>query len=110
MRNIVSISVFSTWETCQRTTFYVRLTTDEGMTMETSSFATGSVYTDFEGLSLEEARDRALIDAADWADFLGLEVEPFVVDGVTIEPSMKLNRYRNRRALAERRKAKSLAE
>jgi hypothetical protein len=70
--------------------------------MTPSGYATGSSYTNGEGLSIEEARDRALTDAANWGDFLGLEVKPFVRDGVTYEPSMKLETYTTRRNLKER--------
>ena len=103
MGRIVSISVFSTYESCERTTFYVRATTDEGLTKEVEGHRTGSIYTNGKGLSIEEARDRALIDAATWGDFLGIEPEPFVVDGVTFEPSMKLSTYEyQRRSLARK--------
>lgn len=100
---IVRIRVFSTYESCERWTFYVELTTDEGYSITPSGHATGSLYTNGKGLSIEEARDRALMDAHQWADFLGLTVEPFVVDGVTIEPSMKFGTYTTRRKLAKRR-------
>ncbi len=98
---IVSVSVFSMYESCERTTFYVRVTTDEGLTKEVEAHRTGSIYTNGEGLSIEEARDRALIDAATWGDFLGLTPEPFVSEGVTHEPSMRFSTYtyqRNTRA------------
>jgi hypothetical protein len=100
MSNIIRVRVTSMWESCQRTTFYVELESDEGFTMTPAGYATGSEYTNFEGLSLEEARDRALIDAHQWADFLQLTVEPFIVDGVAIEPSMTLKGYTYRREAA----------
>lgn len=100
---IVRIRVFSTWETCERTTFFVELTTDEGMSMTPASYRTGSLYTNFEGLGLAEARDRALIDAHEWGDFLGVTVEPFVMEGVTIEPSMTMKTFTTRRELKARR-------
>ena len=90
---IVSICVFPMHESCERTTFYVRVTTDEGFTKEVEAHRTGSIYTNGEGLSIEEARDRALIDAATWGDFLGIKPDPFVVDGVVIEPSMRFRTY-----------------
>lgn len=104
MQKIVKIRVFSMSESCNRTTFYVELTTDEGYTMTPCGHATGSDYTNGEGLSIEEARDRALIDAAEWGDFLQIEPEPFVVEGITYEPSMKLETYSTRRFLKARAK------
>lgn len=106
IKHIIAIRVYSLWETCERTTFYVELRTDEGMTMTPAGFATGSVYTNFEGLTKDEARDRALIEAASWGDFLQIEVEPYIEDGVAYEPSMKFNSYRNRRVMAERKVSK----
>ena len=38
-------------------------------------------------------RDHALTDRADWADFLGIDIEPYVEDGVTYEPSLTFDRY-----------------
>lgn len=110
MNKIVKIRITRMWETCNRTTFYVELETDEGFTMTPSGHATGSDYTNGEGLSVEEARDRALIDAADWSDFLQIPVEPYVEEGVTYEPNMRFSRYTNRRVLAERGKRGRLAE
>lgn len=80
-------------ESCERTTYYVRATTDEGLTKEVDAHRTGSIYTNGEGLSVDEARDRALIDAHTWADFLGIEAEPYVENGVTYAPSMTLSTY-----------------
>ena len=97
---IASVSVFKTYESCERHTFYVRLTNGEGFSIEPMSYATGSVYTNHEGLSIDEARDRALIDAADWADFFGLSPEPYLEDGKRFEPLMTFNRYTTRRAIA----------
>ncbi|MEG3175859.1 hypothetical protein U1872_06425 [Sphingomonas sp. RB3P16] len=90
---IVKIEVFSMYESCERTTFCVRAITDEGLTKEVDGHRTGSIYTNGEGLSVEEARDRALIDAATWGDFLGLKPEPFIVDDVVIEPSTHFKTY-----------------
>lgn len=99
MHRIVRISVLRTYESCERHTYYVRVETDEGFTKEVESHRTGSVYTNGEGLSIEEARDRALIDAATWGDFLGIEPEPYVADGVTHQPSMTFDFYTTRRKL-----------
>jgi len=101
-RTIVKIRVFKTWESCERTTYYVELLTDEGFTMTPCGHATGSVYTDHKGLSKDEARDRALCDAAEWGDFLGIEPEPFEEDGEVHTTSFKLQTYTTRRKLAER--------
>ena len=38
-------------------------------------------------------RDHALTDRADWADFLGIDIEPYVEDGVTYEPTMPFERF-----------------
>ncbi len=100
---IVRIRVTRMWETCQRTTFFVELTTDEGFTMTPCCHRTGSVYNDFEGLSVEEARDRALTEALEWGDFLCMEVEPYVEDGVTYEASFPLETYTTQRELGESR-------
>ena len=105
MSVITSVVVRSMYESCERTTFYVMLLSDEGFDMTAASHRTGSIYTNHEGLSIEEARDRALIDAANWGDFLQIEVEPFLdADGNTVEPSMTFDSYTIRRELAERRK------
>ena len=96
---IASIGVYSMHESCERTTFYVRATTSEGLTKDVDSHRTGSIYTNGEGLSIEEARDRALIDAATWGDFLGIEPEPYVdAAGVKHEPSMEFRTYEYQRA------------
>lgn len=111
MHKIVRISVFGMYESCERWTYYVRATTDEGMTKEVEGHVTGSLYTEVDGvrqgLTRDEARDRALIDAATWGDFLGITPEPFKEkddNGVeqTYEPSMVFHFYRNRRAMKER--------
>lgn len=107
MNNIAAIRVMKTWETCNRTRFYVMLDSDEGFDMTVVCHSTGSDYTDGVGLSIEEARDRALIDAHRWGDFLGMEVTPFIEDGITYEPSMKMLPYHTRRVLAARSAAKN---
>lgn len=105
MHRIVAIRVVRMWETCERTTFYVELTTDEGFTMTPACFRTGSERPKVEGISVEEARDRALVTADTWGDFLGLAPEPFVHEGVTYTPRMTMRPYETRRVLAERRQA-----
>ena len=109
MRRVVKIAVTRMWESCQRTTYYVELTTDEGYSMTPDGFATGSVYTNFEGLSVEEARDRAITTAYDWGDFLELPVEPYIEDGVRHEPTLALNRYTTRRELKKRQKGRTVS-
>ncbi len=99
-KSITRIRVTVGYESCERWTYYVELTTDEGFTMTPNGHVTGSVYA--EGLTRQEARDRALIDAHNWSDFLGLPVEPFVEDGVTHEPEMTFDFYQTRRDLADR--------
>lgn len=46
------------------------------------------------GLSAEEARDRALIEVDEWADFLGFETEVYKEDGVVYEPSLTIGHFR----------------
>lgn len=104
MKKIVRIHVMSMFETCNRTTFYVQLTSNEGHTMTAAGHATGSDYTEGKGLTIEEARDRALIDAANWGDFLLITPDPFLVDGVAIEPSMTFDSFTMRREMDKRRK------
>lgn len=113
MHKIVRISVFGMYESCERWTYYVRATTDEGMTKEVDGHVTGSLYTEVDGvrqgLTREEARDRALIDAATWGDFLGITPDPFVEkddagNDVTYEPSMEFEFYTMRRG--EKRKSR----
>lgn len=113
MHKIVKISVFGMYESCERWTYYVRATTDEGMTKEVDGHVTGSLYTEVDGvrqgLTRDEARDRALIDAATWGDFLGIEPTPFVEkddegNEVTYEPSMVFHFYRNRREMDRRKR------
>ena len=96
MRRIVKVDVYRMYESCERTTFYVRLTTDEGFTLDPESFRSHCMYDDMngtKGLSIEEARDRALTSAHDWADFLQLKVTPYVEDGITYEPLMTFDKY-----------------
>jgi hypothetical protein len=98
---IVRISVYYMYETCERHSYYVRATTDEDLHKDVDGHCTGSVYNNFEGIDREEARDRALMDALVWGDFLGITPDPYVEDGVTYEPSMNLSTYsyqRERRA------------
>lgn len=103
---ITAIRITRMYESCERTTYYVDLVSSEGFTNTVAAHATGSIYTDHVGLSVEAARDRALIDADTWADFFGLTPAPYVEEGVTYEPSMLMRRYETRRVLAARRAAK----
>jgi hypothetical protein len=97
VKKIVSIRVTKSYESCERTTYWVELKTDEGLTMTPESFATGSIYTDYIGLSKDEARDRALMTAHEWGDFLDIEVTPYIEEGVAYEPSMKMETYTGQR-------------
>lgn len=101
MQKIVKIHISHMYESCERHTFYVVVTTDEGFTREVESHQTGSIYTDHEGLTVEEAMDRALITAADWGDFLQLPVEPFIFQDILREPSLTFDSYTMRRELNE---------
>lgn len=102
MQRIVGIRVYRTTESCERTSYYVELRTDEGFTKTPDCHVTGSVYTKGVGLSVEEARDRALTDAADWSDLLGIPVDPYEEEGVVHEPSFPLEIYTTQRELAAR--------
>ena len=111
---ITEVSVVRMTESCERTTYYVRLTTDEGFTIEPSSHRTGHAYVEdgvrveVPGLSVEEARARTFYDAGDWADLLGIPVSPYEEDGEPKEPTMRpRQRFAMRRRLAERRDAAS---
>lgn len=106
MRNIVKIRILKMHESCQRTTFFVDVITDEGFNMTVAGHATGSVYTNFEGLTIDQARDRALTDAHNWSDFLQIPLDPYVEDGVTYEPEHKFEFYHIRRELEAGRKKK----
>lgn len=100
MRKIVRVAVTKMYESCERTTFFVQLTTDEGYSITPESYCTGSVYGP--GLEIAEARDRALTDAGTWADLLELKVEPYSEDGATHQPSMPMEIYTTRRVLKAR--------
>jgi hypothetical protein len=100
---IVRLFIMHMYESCERHSFYVVAETDEGFTKEVDGHRTGSVYNDHAGLTKEEARDRALIDLATWSDFLGIDPDPFVMDGETHKPSMTFGTYAIRRELALRR-------
>jgi hypothetical protein len=112
-KKIVGIRVSVMWESCERTTYYVELRTDEGFTMTPMSHRTGSLYTNFEGLTKDEARERALCDAHEWGDFLCIPVDVFMEEidfcGMKVrvkrEPDFVMETYSTRRILAERRKA-----
>lgn len=99
---ITRIRVLRMDESCERTTFLVELTTDEGFTMTPCSHATGSTYTKGVGLSVDEARDRALTEALEWGDLLRMPVDPYVVAGVTYESSMPMETYTTQRELSAR--------
>ena len=102
-KRIVRIRVTAMHESCQRWTFYVELTTDEGFTMTPCCHVTGSLYTDFKGLSKEEACERAVTEAMEWGDFLLIPVDPYVLDGVLVEPDILMDTYTGQREdLAER--------
>lgn len=111
---ITSISILRMTETCERTTYYVRLATDEGFTTEPSSHRTGhvevvdGVRTVVPGLSADEALARAHWDAGDWSDLLGIPVTPYIEDGVERGPTMRPRaRFAIQREMKRRREAKA---
>lgn len=103
MHRIVQLSIFHMYESCDRHSYYVRATTDEGMTKEVDGYRTGSTYNDYDGLTRDEARDRALTDAETWGDFLGITPDPYIEDGVLCEPLMMFDTYTTQRELAARK-------
>lgn len=102
MFHIVKIEILYMYESCERHSYFVRVTTNEGLTREVEGHQSSSIYNP-EGISREEARDRALIDAATWGDFLGITPEPYIEDGEVISPSMKFNTYTYQREMAKKR-------
>jgi hypothetical protein len=111
---ITDVSVIRRTESCERTTYYVRLTTDEGFTIEPNSHRTGHAYVEngvrieVPGLSVEEARARIFYDAGDWADLLGIPVSPYEEDGEPHGPTMRpRQRFAMQRRMAERKRAMS---
>jgi len=108
MRKIVQILVVPMYESCERTTYYVRLVTDEGFHTEPCAHRTGSVHMEdgvrvvVPGLSLDEARQRALCDAGDWADLLEIPMDPYVEDGVEHKAFWDRNRFGMEREIAKR--------
>jgi hypothetical protein len=106
-KRVVSIRVVRGYESCERTSYFVELKTDEGLTMTPTCMRTGSVQLGPDGervvvpgMSIGEARDRALMEAADWGDFLMIDVEPYFEDGVRHEPSFLQEIYTTQRELA----------
>ena len=102
MFHIVKIAILYMYESCDRHSYFVRVTTDEGLTKEVEGHRSASIY-EPDGISREEARDRALIDAATWGDFLGITPEPYIEDGVVCEPSMTFSTYTYQREIAANR-------
>jgi len=112
MRNIVKVDVYRMTESCQRTTYFVRLTTDEGFTLDPEAHRSHCIYDDMNGttgLPVETARDQALTTAANWADFLDLPVTPYYEDGVLYEPLMTFESYTMQREEAAEDAAREAA-
>lgn len=112
MAAINGIHIKRMTESCARTTYYVDIISDEGFVKTVEGHKTGHFFmqdgerVEVPGLSIEEARDRALIDANTWADFLGLTLEPYEEDGVVHSASMAFHTYTMRREMSARRTAK----
>jgi len=109
---IVRICVVRMTESCKRTTYYVRLITDEGFSTEPSSHRTGHEYMKDDvlvvvpGLTDDEALQRALYDAGDWSDLLGLPVDPYEEDDEIVVPTMRpRRRFEMQRMMKSRRKS-----
>lgn len=93
-------------ESNERWTYWLNLVSDEGFSISLTSHQTGGTHNDFAGLTRDEARRNALIDAARWSDFLEFDMPAFVdKDGRTYEEPGALRPYRNRRMLKRRAKA-----
>ena len=110
MTLIIGIRISKLWETCDRTSFYVTLESDEGFDKQVECHRTNSIMdreAGHPGISIDEARDRALIDVHRWADFLNLELDPYIEDSVLYEPSMRMLPHTVQRELAKRRAAKA---
>jgi hypothetical protein len=75
--------------------FWVTLTNDKGQTITPEMFKSWNDGLDIENnISRAEALDRALISAADWADFFGTPRPHFEEkDGSIVMPSMTLDCY-----------------
>jgi hypothetical protein len=76
---IVSVSVKTTMESGKGVGYWVTLTNDLGQTLTPM---------------MSYTRSNALCEATEWADFLGVEMQPFYEDGVLIEPDFVLGRFR----------------
>lgn len=112
IRHVVSVSVVRMTESCRRTTYYVRLTTDEGFTIEPCSYHTGHEYMEdgrtvvVPGMDAAEALQLALHDAGDWSDLFRIPVTPYEEDGIVVEPSLRpRRRFENQRRLRARRQS-----
>ncbi len=112
IRHVVSVSVVRMTESCRRTTYYVRLTTDEGFTIEPSSHCTGHEYVEdgrtvvVPGIDAGTALQRALYDAGDWSDLLRIPVTPYEEDGIVVEPSLRpRHRFEKQRRMRARRQS-----
>ena len=107
----MSVRILPRWESNERWTYWVELVSDEGYAISVSSHQTGGLHNDFAGLTRDQARRNALIDAARWSDFLEYAMDPFVdKDGMTYQEPGALLPYRNRRNLAARKAARATAE
>lgn len=107
---IRSIRVLEMHESCERDSFYVLIYSSEDYDMTVACHQTGSIYTNGEGLSYEDARERALCDAADWGDFLKITPDEFRdKDGKVIKPDFEFQRYETRRVLAKRKSEGTLS-
>ena len=88
----VSVYVSKLVESGPRYSFWVVIENSKGQTLTPQVFRAYS-YNGSSGLSIEEARDRALIEAHELAGFFGMKAEPFYDNGVLYEPTMVFDRY-----------------
>lgn len=100
---IANVRIEPRWESNKRWTYWLNLISDEGFSISLTSHQTGGTHNDFAGLTRDEARRNALIDAARWSDFLEFDMPAFIdKDGRTYREPGALRPYRSRRTIRRR--------
>ena len=92
MKPVAAVYVGRMIETGDRPSYWVTIRNAAGQTITPSVFRAYD-FNGTEGLSNDDARDRALMEASEWADFFGIEMTPYIEGGVRYEPSMTLGAY-----------------
>lgn len=88
----VEVYVQRMTESGNRLSFWTTIKNAAGQEITPSVFRAYE-YNGFEGLSVEEARDRALIEASEWASFFGMKATPYYENDILFQPSMTLGCY-----------------